>query len=136
MLTVELKSRDDRLLAQFAILPMPGLPQSLVDEQYKLASMLMAGWGARFFFLVTSDYVYGWASGQKTPFFKQPTEKILAKYAGGDPNKVHEARSDYLAGLVEAWLADLSFHWKSGADPVPAERELRDAGLFGEMRAP
>jgi hypothetical protein len=135
MLTVELKSRDDRLLAQFAILPMPGLPQSLVDEQYKLASTLMTAWGGRFYFLVTSDYIYGWEWGRKTPFFKQPTEKILAKYAGGDPRQVGEARSDYLAGLVEAWLADLSFHWKSGTEPVPAEPELRAAGLLGELQA-
>ena len=135
MLTVEFRSRDDRPMAQFAILPMSGLPQSLVEEQYRLASTLMMAGATRFYFLVTSDYIYGWTWGQKTPFFKQPTETILAKYAGGEPSKVREARSDYLSGLVEAWLADLSFHWKSGAEPVPAERELRAAGLLGEMQA-
>lgn len=85
-------------------------------------------------FVLTTDSnfisLYRWAEGALTgPIVQLDTAQVLQHY---DPDfskkRVFEF---YLLTLVEAWLRDLSYHWKS--ENPPGTEELRSAGLLGRI---
>ena len=63
------------------------------------------------------------------PIVKLDTRQVLQHYDPEFPRK--RVFEYYLLTLVEAWLRDLAYHWKS-ADP-PGSEELRDAGLLEKV---
>jgi hypothetical protein len=74
--------------------------------------------------------LYRWAEGALTaPIVELDTSHVLEHY---DPDfarrRVFES---YLLTLVEAWLRDLSYHWKS--EHPPGSAELKSAGLLGRL---
>lgn len=55
------------------------------------------------------------------------TREILPHYSA-QFSKRERIFSDYLAGLIGAWLRDLAYHWRSKSPP--AERALAEIGLL------
>src|SRR5262249_60803837 len=85
-------------------------------------------------FVMTIDptciHLYRVAGGNLgRPIVHLDTPQILQQY---DPEfakrRVFES---YLLTLVEAWLRDLAYHWKS--DSPPGAEELRRAGLLEKL---
>jgi hypothetical protein len=63
------------------------------------------------------------------PIVRLDTRQVLQHYDPGFPReRVFES---YLLTLVEAWLRDLAYHWKS-EDP-PGSEELGKAGLLEKL---
>ena len=63
------------------------------------------------------------------PIVRLDTRQVLQHY---DPEFPRErVFESYLLTLVEAWLRDLAYHWKS-EDP-PGSEELRKAGLLEKL---
>jgi hypothetical protein len=74
--------------------------------------------------------LYRWAEGALDgPIVHLDTPQVLQHY---DPEfRKRRVFESYLLTLVEAWLRDLSYHWKS--EKPPGLEELRDAGLLGKL---
>ncbi len=59
-----------------------------------------------------------------------PTARILECY---DPEFDQKPIfGDYLRGLIQAWLRDLAYHWKSATPP--AQEEMASIGLLGRLK--
>ncbi len=63
------------------------------------------------------------------PIVQLDTRQVLQHYDTDFPNK--RVFESYLLTLVEAWLRDLAYHWKS--DNPPGSEELRGAGLLEKV---
>ena len=63
------------------------------------------------------------------PIVQLDTRQVLQHYDPEFPNK--RVFESYLLTLVEAWLRDLAYHWKS--DNPPGSEELREAGLLEKV---
>jgi len=74
--------------------------------------------------------LYRWEKNAITgPIVRLDTARVLQHYDQDFPKRrVFEA---YMLTLVEAWLRDLAYHWKS-ANP-PGSEELRRAGLLEKL---
>ena len=85
-------------------------------------------------FVLTADLksisVYRWVEGALTgPLVQLDTPRILQHY---DPDFAKKRVFEpYLLTLVEAWLRDLAYHWKS--ENPPGAEELRRAGLLEKL---
>ncbi len=74
--------------------------------------------------------VYRWAEGTLTgPIVQLDTAQVLQNYDPDFPKR--RVFESYLLTLVEAWLRDLSYHWKS--ENPPGAEELRGAGLLERL---
>ncbi len=63
------------------------------------------------------------------PIVRLDTRQVLQHY---DPDFPRErVFESYLVTLVEAWLRDLAYHWKS--ENPPGAEELRKAGLLEKL---
>ncbi len=63
------------------------------------------------------------------PIVHLDTPQVLQHY---DPEfSKRRVFESYLLTLVEAWLRDLAYHWKS--ESPPGSEELRRAGLLGKL---
>lgn len=135
MLTIEVRDPAGQPLAQFAIFPMPALA-AFPDEQVQNFEYLAQATHERFYFLVASDLIQGWrltVDLPHQPSFKANTAAILGPYAD-HPTQVALARENYLASLVQTWLADLTSRWKSLRDPAPGEALLEQMGFLEILR--
>jgi hypothetical protein len=63
------------------------------------------------------------------PIVRLDTQQILQHYDPEFPGK--RVFESYLLTLVEAWLRDLAYHWKS--EKPPGTDELRRAGLLEKL---
>ena len=135
MFTVELKDAAGRVPVQFDILPSSGLPLSVVHAQLQLAQQIAPALGIRYYFLVTTDWVRGWRVADGTPVFELPTVTLFAGYAGNDAAKISGAGPHYLAELTQAWLADLTYHWRSRGAAAPGEHDMQRGGVLGFVRS-
>lgn len=63
------------------------------------------------------------------PIVQLDTRQVLQHYDPEFPKK--RVFESYLLTLVEAWLRDLAYHWKS--DNPPGSEELRGAGLLEKV---
>lgn len=63
------------------------------------------------------------------PIISLNTAEILSNYDGEFRNK--KILEFYLETLVEAWLRDLAYHWKS--ETQPAAKELAEIGLLQQL---
>lgn len=133
VLTVELRDVSGRVPIQFDILPSAGLPALVADAQFKLAKQLSSAIGLRYYFLVSTDKVRGWNLADGKLVFDHATEPLLLPYADG-PDRIRRARAGYLAQLTQAWVADLSSHWKSRSGLAPGEDKM-DAGALSVIRS-
>lgn len=134
MLTVELKDAAGRTPVQFDILPSAGLPLPVVQSQLQLARHLAPTIGLRYYFLVSTDEVRGWRITDGAPVFAAPTIALLLRYAGSE-DRIRGAHGVYLAQLIQAWVADLTSRWKSGAEKAPGEPEMGQSGVLEVIRA-
>ncbi|MDQ3814447.1 MAG: hypothetical protein M3347_10910, partial [Armatimonadota bacterium] len=76
--------------------------------------------------------IFRW-DGEKLsgPLFQAPTASVLSFY---DPEfEAKEIFEYYLGKLVEAWLRDIAYHWKSENPPYYAH--LVAIGLAEKLRA-
>ncbi len=131
MLTVELKDTTGHRVAEMAIYPMD-LPDQMIGEQYRLAQYLSQIDPLRYYFLVSRDRIFCWKIGEPQPRFVLPAREVLGRYAGST-EALEGIGSEYLSKLVEAWVADLTTHWKSRDGVVPGEEEMRQLGILGDM---
>jgi hypothetical protein len=77
-----------------------------------------------------SIHLYHWSGKELTgPLVHLETATIL-QYYDSDFGK-RRIFEPYLLTLVEGWLRDLAYHWKS--EKPPASDELRRAGLLGKL---
>ncbi|MBC6420577.1 MAG: hypothetical protein GDA38_02675 [Hormoscilla sp. SP12CHS1] len=86
-------------------------------EDYQQGSFLM---------FVNLKQIRIYQSGNYQPVIILKTEEILSFYA---PNyQKHPVISqDYLVSLVDSWLSDISYHWKSQNPPF--ETQINEVGL-------
>ena len=63
------------------------------------------------------------------PIAQLDTQQVLQHYDPELPSK--RVFESYLMTLVEAWLRDLAYHWKS--DNPPGSEELERAGLLEKL---
>lgn len=136
MITIKLKSRIGAALysAQFDILPPSDLPLSIIQEQFLLVRQT-ASTDLLYYFLVTTDCVRGWNIADGSLVFEQPTVRLFAAYAQNDAAKISGAEPHYLAAPTQAWLADLTSHWRSGHAKVPGESDMQKGGVLGFVRS-
>ena len=75
--------------------------------------------------------IFGW-NGQKLsqPLFEASTAEVLSFYDAEFGDK--EIFDFYLGRLIEAWLRDIAYRWKS-PDP-PASQEMERIGLAGRLQ--
>jgi hypothetical protein len=112
-----------------------GLSASVVSAQLDLMRGLAPSVGMRYYFLVTTDLVRGWDVVSGTQVFSAPTATLFAAYTGNDDAKIRGAGAEYLAGLTQAWLADLDYHWQSQDASAPGERDMQRGGVLGFVRS-
>jgi hypothetical protein len=79
-----------------------------------------------FLMFVNLKQIRIYQSGNYQPVMILKTEKILSFYA---PNyqEYKVIFQDYLVGLVNSWLSDLSYHWKSQNPPF--QTQINEIGL-------
>ncbi len=74
--------------------------------------------------------LYRWVEDTLTgPIVHLDTAQVLQHYDPDFPRR--RVFEPYLLTLVEAWLRDLSYHWKS--ENPPGSEELRSAGLLERL---
>ena len=100
--------------------PLESFPKARGLEQLRSAA---AAFGFPYIFVAALDRVRGWAVGETTPFFDQPTHELLHLYTT-DPNELESAWVNTLSSLASAWMADLQWRWKSHGNWAPGEQEL------------
>jgi hypothetical protein len=132
--TVELKDDTGRVPVQFDILPLSGVSAAVVQAQLEIGQQL-APLGTRYYFLVTTDWVRGWRVEDGAPVFELPTATLFAGYADNDAAKIRGAGPHYLAELTQAWLADLTYHWRSRGVTAPGEHDMQLGGVLGLVRS-
>lgn len=94
----------------------------------------LAKYADRVAFVLTIDpnFIQLYKSGEESleePIVRLDTRQVLRHY---DPEFPRErVFESYLLTLVEAWLRDLAYHWKS-EDP-PGSEELAKAGLLEKL---
>lgn len=135
VLVVEVKNARGQTPVQFDILPSSGLPQSIVDSQFQLARQLAPSVGIAYYFLVTTDWVQGWSVADGTAVFRERTSTLFAPYAPEGAAGIRSAGEYYLAELTQAWLSDLSTHWRSGRGHAPGEHALHRSGVLPLVRS-
>jgi hypothetical protein len=69
------------------------------------------------------------AEGLGEPVVRLDTRQVLQHYDPALPGK--RVFEPYLLTLVEAWLRDLAYHWKS--ENPPGSEELAQAGLLEKL---
>ena len=114
---------------------MSGLPLPVLESQLRLARQLAPTYGIEYFFVVTTDEVIGWRLADSKLVFRSTAAEVLKPYADNVEAKVRGARSSYLAALVQAWVADLSSHWKSRNSMAPGEEMMRQSGALDAIQA-
>ncbi|MBK1987974.1 hypothetical protein A0J48_010555 [Sphaerospermopsis aphanizomenoides BCCUSP55] len=67
---------------------------------------------------------------QNSPL-KLETAEILSTYDSDFKDKKHKIFAFYLKTLVESWLRDLAYHWKS--DKPPASNQLQEIELLDKI---
>ena len=96
--------------------------------------MQVARFGERVAFVLTIDpnniaLYRAEAENLVEPIVKLDTRQVLQHY---DPEFLKKrVFESYLLTLVEAWLRDLAYHWKS--DNPPGAEELRETGLLEKV---
>jgi len=133
--TVELKNAAGGVSVHFQIMAASGVSASVVSAQLELMRELAPSVGMRYYFLVTTDLVRGWDVMSGAQVFSAPTDTLFAAYTGNDDAKVRGAGPEYLAGLTQAWLADLSYHWQSRDASAPGEGDMQRGGVLGLVRS-
>ena len=118
---IVIKDKDDRPMMFVAVYGMRAFGSSELKvhglENYQQVPFLM-------FVNITQLRIY--RSGNYHPVMILNPGEIFPVY---DPDyQNHEfIFQDYLVGLMDAWLSDLSFHWKS--EHPPFETQINEIGL-------
>lgn len=68
---------------------------------------------------------------QNSPL-KLETAEIISSYDSDFKDKKHKIFAFYLKTLVESWLRDLAYHWKS--DKPPASNRLQEIELLHKIK--
>ncbi len=107
---------------------------SVGDRWTTILPRQLASFGERIPFVLTIDpnniaLYRSEAENLVEPIVKLDTRQVLQHYDPEFPKK--RVFESYLLTLVEAWLRDLAYHWKS--DNPPGAEELREAGLLEKV---
>ena len=89
-----------------------------VFDREQLQRYLQAAQNVPYAMLVTlrDMHLYEWKSATLSLLLTVPTADVLSVYEPEFRKKnIYE---NYLATLVEAWLRDVAYHWKSAAPPL------------------
>jgi hypothetical protein len=135
MFAVELKDTAGHVSVNFHIMATSELSDAVVNAQLDLMKQVAPMVGTRYYFLVTTDRVRGWDLEDGRQVFDAPAEQLFAAYVGNDLGKVRSAGPEYLAGLTQAWLADLTSHWQSRNASAPGEHDMQASGALGFVRS-
>jgi hypothetical protein len=108
--------------------------QPVGDQWMTILSGQVAKVGKEVDFVLAIDpkdiLLYRWAEGALTgPIVHLDTAHVLQQYDQDFPDR--RVFESYLLTLVEAWLRDLAYHWKS--ENPPGAEELQRAGLLGRL---
>ena len=104
------------------------------DRWMTILPRQVARFGERVAFVLTIDpnniaLYRAEAENLVEPIVKLDTRQVLQHY---DPEFLKKrVFESYLLTLVEAWLRDLAYHWKS--DNPPGAEELRETGLLEKV---
>jgi len=109
--------------------------QAMDERTKQQAAEWLRASGARTEYLILVDRdnirVYRWDGRQLCePPLQLSTSEVLSFYDHDFPTKKVYER--YLTALVEAWLRDVAYHWKS--DQPPALGELTAIGVAQKIR--
>ena len=104
------------------------------DRWMTILPRQVARFGERVAFVLTIDpnniaLYRAEAENLVEPIVKLDTRQVLQHYDPEYPKK--RVFESYLLTLVEAWLRDLAYHWKS--DNPPGAEELRETGLLEKV---
>ncbi|MEA5553538.1 hypothetical protein VB713_21595 [Anabaena cylindrica UHCC 0172] len=76
--------------------------------------------------------IFKWRNGKfLEPLTLLKTADILSHYDRDFRDKSNRIFSFYLKTLIEAWLRDLAYHWKS--ETPPAYKQLKEIELFSRL---
>ena len=82
-----------------------------------------------FLMYVNTQYIRIYLSGNSEPIKKLNVLEILKFY---DPDfNDRKMRQSFVMTLIQAWLVDLDYHWKS-PNP-PAMKEIEEIGLLAKL---
>ena len=126
---VAVVDRENHTVALVQVKAHPVERWATIFQQRQLAKV-----AERVAFVLTIDpnriQLYGPEGGSLgEPIVHLDTRQVLQHYDPEFPGK--RVFESYLLTLVEAWLRDLAYHWKSG-DP-PGSEELGKAGLLEKL---
>lgn len=118
------KEENPILLADIRLHPLSDkLTENLIETWQQEAPEI------EFQMLVTLEEIKLFKGKEKTPICILNTGNILEKY---DPEfKTSTIFNPYLTTLIEVWLSDLAFHWKS--ENPPGKMELQQIGLTQKL---
>jgi len=82
-----------------------------------------------FLMYVNTKYIRIYKSGNSEPIKKLNVLEILKFYDPGFHDR--KMRQSFVMTLIQAWLVDLDYHWKS-PNP-PALKEIEEIGLLSKL---
>jgi hypothetical protein len=122
------EDRDGRAILIVELKAMNGSGRLGIEQTLKC----LKASGASFGMFADFDRILVFGKGRKSsddPILYLNTSDVLSFY---EPRFAEKTISEeYFATLIEAWLRDMAFHWKS-AQP-PALEEMRAIGLAGRL---
>ena len=106
--------------------------ENIYDRQQMVEDLIEAGSVLPYAMLVTLEdiRIFQWDGAALTEVLHLPTAEALSFY---DPEfREKTIYSHYLIRLVETWLRDVAYHWKSEAPPF--FEQLTRIGLAGQIK--
>ncbi len=106
--------------------------ENVYDREQLVGDLQEAGMALPYAMLVTLEdiRIFGWDGSALSERLQLPTADALSFY---DPEfRDKNIYNHYLIRLVETWLQDVAYHWKSEAPPF--FEELSQIGLAGRIK--